>query len=362
MTVFISDVEGPITKNDNAYELTCHYLKGPGIDGGRVFSVISSYDDVLAYVFKKEGYKAGDTLRLILPFLKAFGATNAEIEEYSRANLLLMPGIKQALKEVQDTHKIPSYIISTSYEPYVKALCRAIGFPFEYAYCTHLNIDRYNISPAETLRLKKIAVEISSMEVIKIPEKASNIRSFRKKDQEAIKRLDEIFWEELTGLEIYSLIEDVNPVGGREKSDATADIIKKLDKCITEVIYFGDSITDVETLRMVRKGGGLAVSFNGNAYAIHEADIAVMATETWIIALLTEAFDRHGKEGVIDLISSFNKGKRVEVGSELLATREMRKKGLYGLYVIDEKNMHEIITESTALRRSVRGEKIGELG
>ena len=67
--VFITDCEGPISKNDNAFELTCHFIP----DGDRFFTLISRYDDIQADIVKRPGYKPGDTLKLILPFLKAYG-------------------------------------------------------------------------------------------------------------------------------------------------------------------------------------------------------------------------------------------------------------------------------------------------
>ncbi|MFQ6074292.1 MAG: hypothetical protein ACE5KC_03635, partial [Candidatus Bathyarchaeia archaeon] len=66
--VFISDCEGPISKNDNAFELATHFIP----EGDSFFTLISRYDDILADIVKKPGYKAGDTLKLILPFLKAY--------------------------------------------------------------------------------------------------------------------------------------------------------------------------------------------------------------------------------------------------------------------------------------------------
>ncbi|MEM2092728.1 MAG: energy-converting hydrogenase A, subunit R, partial [Candidatus Bathyarchaeia archaeon] len=85
--VFVSDCEGPISKNDNAFELASHYIPR----GDRFFTVVSRYDDVLADVLKRKGYKAGDTLKLILPFLKAHGATNSEMESFSARTLVLIP-------------------------------------------------------------------------------------------------------------------------------------------------------------------------------------------------------------------------------------------------------------------------------
>ncbi len=66
--IFVSDCEGPISKNDNAFELAAHFIP----EGEKLFTNISKYDDVLADVLQKPGYTAGSTLKLILPFFKAY--------------------------------------------------------------------------------------------------------------------------------------------------------------------------------------------------------------------------------------------------------------------------------------------------
>ena len=70
--IFISDCEGPISKNDNAFELAANFIP----NGDKLFTNISKYDDVLADVLNKPGYTAGSTLKLILPFFKAYGVTD----------------------------------------------------------------------------------------------------------------------------------------------------------------------------------------------------------------------------------------------------------------------------------------------
>ncbi|MEM3004719.1 MAG: hypothetical protein QXK96_05430, partial [Candidatus Bathyarchaeia archaeon] len=65
--VFVSDCEGPISKNDNAFELTEKLIP----EGARLFRLISRYDDVQADIVHRRGYRPGDTLKLILPFFKA---------------------------------------------------------------------------------------------------------------------------------------------------------------------------------------------------------------------------------------------------------------------------------------------------
>ena len=77
--LFVSDCEGPIIKNDNAFELAENFIP----NGDKLFANISKYDDVLADIIHKPGYSAGSTLKLILPFFKAYGITDSQMEEFS---------------------------------------------------------------------------------------------------------------------------------------------------------------------------------------------------------------------------------------------------------------------------------------
>ena len=82
--LFVSDCEGPISKNDNAFELAEKFIP----NGDQLFANISKYDDVLADLAHKPGYTAGSTLKLILPFFKAYGVTDRQMEEFSRQNIV----------------------------------------------------------------------------------------------------------------------------------------------------------------------------------------------------------------------------------------------------------------------------------
>ena len=46
---FITDCEGPLTLNDNAFELSEHFIE----NGGELFKTLSLYDDYLADIVKK---------------------------------------------------------------------------------------------------------------------------------------------------------------------------------------------------------------------------------------------------------------------------------------------------------------------
>ena len=137
--VFISDCEGPISKNDNAFEITARFVP----NGDKLFTLISKYDDVLADVLKKPSYSAGSTLKLILPFLKAYDVTDRQMEEFSAQNLILIANSKDTLQHVRAVAS--AFIVSTSYEHYIKALCKAVDFPYENTYCTKLSIDNTSL-------------------------------------------------------------------------------------------------------------------------------------------------------------------------------------------------------------------------
>jgi len=328
---FITDCEGPISKNDNALELATNFLP----EGEKFFTQLSRYDDFLALT-GREGYKAGDTLRLILPFLKAYGTTDRKIVEYSRKNILLMPGAKETLRFVQE--RMPSFIVSTSYQPYVQALCEVIEFPPENVYCTELNIDRYNISKEEIEKLKEFGKEILAYSLIDV----SEINNLSPQTKEAIDKLEEIFWEEIVSMESGRMLEEVNPVGGREKVNAIKDSLKKCNSSPQDTMYVGDSITDREALSFIKENGGLAVSFNGNRYAIEKVEVVCISENTAPISTLADAFSQGGKRKVMELVKNW-------------------KEKLPLLELVSENNRERLVSLSERFRKSVRGEA-GSLG
>lgn len=357
--VFITDCEGPISKNDNAFELTRYCIP----EGDTFFALLSKYDDVLADVVKKPGYKAGDTLRLILPFLRVYGATNHKLREYSSQNILLVPGAQETLCFVRNL--MPSFIISTSYECYVSQLCDLVSFPSNNVYCTRLDLDKYRVCEDEDKRLREFRREISTMPPIEIPENAKSLQDFSERDRETIHRLDEIFWEDILSMELGKMLVEVDPVGGSEKAKAVQDIVDKIGSSLSNVIFVGDSITDVPPLHLVRKNGGLAVSFNGNRYAIREAEVAVLSAHTSVTSVLAEAFNNFGKEFVLRLIAEWSPHglHKFYVNPKLSNLMlELYPHTFPKVETITKYNRERLIKESSAFRKKVRGGAIGKLG
>jgi energy-converting hydrogenase A subunit R len=356
--VFITDCEGPISKNDNAYELTEHFVP----NGDTLFTLISKYDDVQADIVKRKGYKAGDTLRLTLPFLKAYEVTNKKIKEFSAKNILLVPNARDTLQFVKGI--MPSFIVSTSYEQYMQALCDVIDFPFKNVYCTKLNIDKYQVSQIEKEKLQQLKEEIVALPMIEISETATSLKAFSEKDRKTIRRLDEIFWKEISKMDCGKMLKEVDPIGGFEKAKAIEDIADKVGVKFSDVVYVGDSITDVQSFQLVRENGGLAVSFNGNNYAVKEAEIAVLSNNTAVTSVLAEVFNRYGRKGVLGLVRGWSYSTLERYCSPVLQSRMSRfyPKTLPKVEIITSANKERLMKESAIFRKTVRGEKVGGLG
>jgi energy-converting hydrogenase A subunit R len=355
--VFISDCEGPISKNDNAFEVTAHFVP----NGDKLFALVSKYDDVLADVVKRRGYSAGDTLKLILPFLKAYGVTDEQMNDFSAQNLLLIAGSQLTLQHVQAIAS--AFIVSTSYEHYIRALCNAVAFPFENTYCTRLSIDKYQLTQQEKTRLREIAGEIAQMPMVTIPPAAKTLKDFSSADQETLNRLDDIFWNEIANMSIGKIFSEVKTVGGEQKAEAIRDVAKKLGVPLEDVMYMGDSITDVEAFKLVKDNGGLTVAFNGNQYAVKNAEVAVLAENNTATAVIADLFCKLGKREALQVLRNWNRDALSKsTANPQLLDKLFKLPALPKIQIVTPENMETIVKESSEFRKKVRGEAIGRLG
>ena len=357
--IFISDCEGPISKNDNAFELAANFIP----NGDALFTNISKYDDILADVLRRPGYSAGSTLKLILPFFKAYCITDKQMDAFSEGNIVLIANSRNTLHHVQTIAE--AFIVSTSYQHYIKALCKAIEFPYKNTYCTKVILDKCAITPQEKDQLKQIAQEIAQMHLIDIPKAATTITDFSHNDQIIIQRLDEIFWSEIPKMFVGKFLVDVVTVGGEQKAESILEVAKRLGEDLADVMYVGDSITDVEAFKLVRDNGGLTVSFNGNSYAVKNAEVAVLSESNLVTAVITDLFCKFGKEVTINALQSwgFPALEYSEVDATLLIQlSSVYPNGLPKVQIVTTQNMESLIKESSEFRKKVRGVAVGRLG
>jgi energy-converting hydrogenase A subunit R len=356
---FATDCEGPVSKNDNAMELASHFIP----DGEIFFARVSKYDDFLADVEKRPGYRAGDTLKLILPFLKAFGVTEKAMEVFSGNHILLLPAAQETLSFISSL--MPCYIISTSYQPYIYALCRAIKHPAKLSFSTLVPLDKFPLKPEEGHRLKNLAREIAALPAFDWPDEATGLKDLAESDRFPIERLNHFFWKEVAHMSIGRLLFEIRPVGGEEKALSLKQIAADLDIPLSQAFYVGDSITDVQAFQAVNQSRGLTLSFNGNAYAVRETQLACLSPNTLPIAILARAFHQNGPDEVFSLARDWSREKLLQSGvnpswvNALFPEAAMPQSTLV---ILNDNNRVEIGKQSSAYRKEVRGESIGALG
>jgi energy-converting hydrogenase A subunit R len=344
--LFVTDCEGPLTRNDNAQEIAERFIP----QGAELFARLSKYDDVLADVVRRPGYNAGDTLRLLPPFLKAFEVSDDDVELFSREGILLVPGADKALRAIGAV--LPAYIISTSYTPYLRALCSVLGFPLERVRCTELSLDAWTMPEEEKAWLRAEAARILERDLIDVPEGAAGLDDLAPADAVTAARLDELFWREMQGRVSGETLAAVHPVGGGAKLAALEEIVAAEGAAGAEIMYVGDSITDAPPLAAVKDWGGVALSFNGNGYALAAADFAAASRDADVTARLAIAFANGGRDAVAAAVRSWPRTKQGVPPTG----RERTRVGL----VAEEPEA--LAKASAAARIGVRGERIARLG
>jgi len=357
--VFITDCEGPISKNDNAFETMSHFVP----QGDKLFAVVSRYDDALSDVLRRPGHKAGDTLKLVLPFLKAYDVTDLEVRQFSGRNLLLIANAGYSLRHVRSISA--AYIVSTSYEHYIRALCQTLGFPFEDTYCTKLSLDECSIPEEEKGQLKHIGMEIAQLSVFEIPPEAKSQKDLSEEANMTIRRLDQIFWKTIIRMRVGKFYSRVNPMGGMEKAEAIKEITGKDDVTMVGAMYVGDSITDEEAFKLVKENGGLTVSFNGNQHAVSNAEIALLSSDSLTTAVIADVFIKFGKTETLNLVAKWSREalKNSLVNKDLLDDfLKLHPRELPKAEIITRENMENLARKSNEFRKKVRGERIGGLG
>ena len=354
--------EGPLALNDNAFELCRDFLPP---DGVRFFTQVSRYGDYLAGIAKKPGDKAGDTLKLILPFLKGAGLTNEKIAEYSRQHISLAPKAEEAYRFLH-TLNFPIFAISASYRQFAEAVAARLGFAPDRLYCTGADLDSYDLSETEAGELHRLLGDIVAAPAIELPPEAKALEDLAPEVQEALGLVDTIFWDTIPRMNIGRIYREVNTMGGPEKVQALENSLAKTGLTMANLMYVGGNFTDVPALEKVRAGGGVALSFSGNRSVVEAAEIIVVADTAWPVALLAAVFQTWGKEGVVELAQSSRPG-----ASKYLAIPEamiepimmgLQTGKTFNLYHPSTSKREDVIADSTAMRRRLRGDAIAALG
>ena len=343
---FITDCEGPLTLNDNAFELCAHFID----DGDELFKILSLYDDYLVDEVKKENYKSGNTLKLILPFFAFENLKNDDIINFSQEHIYVVNDSKFLLKYLKNA--MNTYIVSTSYGQYIEAVSNFMEFPFKNTYFTNVDMDGLNLTDEEIIKITNFKKQILE----------------NPKDYDLF---DDIFFNEIPKMSIYENIKNIDVVGGEGKKLAIDNIIASDNININEILYIGDSITDVEPLKFARENNGISISFNGNEYPLKQAQIAIVSPSAITTTIIANIYADNDKNTVLNFINDYNNSDDIKKLFEDYKIDSQINKEFFRIFknikyplikVVNQENFDDILEKSIEMRNTICGQDIGGLG
>jgi len=346
MSVICFDLEGPLSPQDNAYE-----VMGLVENGHKIFEVLSRYDDILA-LERRKNYEPGDTLSLIIPFLLYHKINEGDVKKVSET-AGIVPGARETIAKLREWGWNVN-IISTSYQQHAYSIGKHVGVETENIYCTKLPLNEFyselkdaDFSLVEELEsdiLEKLYPNMSDDNLLK-------------------SRLDRFYYDELLKTKLGQVFKRVSVVGGERKVNALKKVAEKTKTKLEGMVAVGDSITDFKMLGLVRDNNGLAIVFNGNEYAVPYANVGLACSDMRPILIVLKEFEKGMKE-VGDVVKKLEKN----VNAADIAIHEVKKLLMINknnqnfvqpqfnwLLGVSEEKQEKIIEAHKKARKFVRG-------
>lgn len=349
----ICEPQGFLVRNDCARMLCGHFIPR----GERLYDLIDRYDNITSYVLNRTdvGHSA-DAIRMVAPFLVAFGASDYQAEKFYSENMKLMADAPQVVSYFRDV--LPSFYDSCMYSHAADALCSLTGLARESVGCTQLELDSAasDMSWDERSMLRKIAAEIADLPLPTTRYRLNVPMTLSKDEVDMVEALDDVFVRRLQGTSAYDMISEMPAVGANEKAYALLDIRKTTQIDMDGTAYIGGETIDYQALDLVKDGGGLAIAYNGSEFAVHGANVSVISESSLAGAVLVEQFYDTGIEGVYDLIDHWNRDDLkayTRYPDPGLMEAMLKEPELPMVRRITKDNVTEVASESSACRKAI---------
>jgi len=286
--IYITNYEGPVSRSDSAQEIAEAFLP----EGGKLFTLLKQFDSYPGDIEKIKGHVYGNSLKYILPFLKAANVTDKDVREFSNQHISVIKGTKEMLASIQE--KMETYIVNTNYIHYMEEIAKYLGLGPADTYSTQVFFDDYAMGERE----QKMFTGLTNA-FLQLPPISWNEAGVVPPDaQFSIDSLKAFLLERLSTLSVNQWLKGIHLMSGVAKSDAVLDIAKRGNVSLDNTIYVGDNITDVNALSLVRDQGGLSISYNGSRQAVVNAEYIVVSKDAGILKEMALTFCQSGKKGI----------------------------------------------------------------
>ncbi len=287
MNLIFLDMEGPLSVQDNAYEMMELFP-----DGGRIFDLVKRYDRLLS-LEGRDDYDPGDGLVRIVPFLIHHGVTADDMASLAE-RAAIMDGAQELIAGL-DGWEV--FCVTTSYEQYATRIMQRVGIDLNRLACTRFPIERcYElITDADRVLIQDVEQEILGLG----PDDDTKLRE----------RLDRFFVVDLPRTPFGQTVQAMRAMGGRKKAAALRNFARVRGQFPEQVVAVGDSVTDSRMLEAVDREGGLAIAFNATEDAIYYATAGVASSSLGDIQFLLDAWVDGGRDAAASAIAERKVGR-----------------------------------------------------
>ena len=353
--MLITNLSGFILKNRPLRDVCARFIR----NGAHVYDVLERYDALTAYVLGREDASPGSTVKWVLPFLKANGATDQDVFKAYMDTLTLMPGAPEAFGYICRT--MPTFVTTSLYSHGWMTLWEMLDRPMCEAYTSEMDLDHATFGRSDSRLIRDMCGSIASLRIPKTVYELNVPMEVDPLDVAILKTMDDIVQKQLPSLPSMGLMESASPVTSHKKAYQLLDIRKNSGIDLDSTMYIGGEDTDFQCLDLVKDASGVAVSFNGSDFAVRGCNIAVMSRDATVGAVIAALFYDRGLEAIMDLVSNWNRQylRKCEFPDRALLDRmlENNPRRLPEVVVVDRGNVDAVAKRSEDFRKRILSER-----
>lgn len=328
-------------------------------DGTHFYDLIERYDALTAYVLSREEASAGNTVKWVVPFLRANGASDYLVGQAYRETLELMPGAAEAFRYISSM--LPTFVTTSMYRHGWMAVSEMLGNPICDVYCSDMELDQMNYGRTEARKIRDMCSRITKLRIPRTVYELNVPMEVDPADVDILRTVDEVLQKDLAELPAMGLMESVSAVTSHKKAYQLLDIRKRTGIDLDSTMYIGGEDTDFQCLDLVRDASGVAVSFNGTDFAVRGCNIAVMSKDATVGAVLAALFYDRGIEAILDLAANWDRRylRSCEFPDRALLDRMLaaNPRKLPEVVAVDRRNVDEVAARSAEYRRKLTGSR-----
>lgn len=341
---------GLLTSGDPMRRMCDRFIR----DGGRIYDVLTAYDGIMRYELSRDDKLSENTVKTLAPLLKASGVSDRSLYDQFRKDMCLTPGsdVIHYISGLMTTH-----ILTEAYEHHAIALCESLNILPEMIESSEILFDDLEMDKREANRFRGFANDLSALNVPKITSSDDGTPYIDGRNSVILETAERLI-SDIYDTEFMYLLKDMRSLGGNEKTFSLIDIRRRTQVDLDCTAYIGNSSSDYPVMDMVRDEEGLALSFNGDAYAVRGSNVAVMSQDSIVPAAIVSEFYRGGMDGVYSLIDSWDRKKlqRYDPADRHLFDTLLRRfpSKLPSVIAVDDDNIDDVIKQSETFRRKQR--------